>query len=305
MPDKTQLYRDAWRAALLGLAINLALGVVKLIAGVVGNSFALIADSVNSLGDVVTSGAVLFALWWAQRPADKEHPYGHSRAEAIAASHVALLLMLSAAGLAWEAIERLPTVHELPAAWTLWIAAANAVIKEALYRYKIRVGKRTGSQAIIAHAWDHRSDALCSLAVVVGLAAVHWGGPQWIAADEIASLAVAAAIFWSAGSVFLASIREQMDLQADEEMVAGVRAAAAEVDGVQDVEKLRVRKSGLEYLVEIHLEVDSQLSVAEGHRIGHQVKDAIIARFGQVRDVLVHLEPHLETPVSAGTTASD
>jgi cation diffusion facilitator family transporter len=305
MPDKTQLYDDAWRAALLGLAVNLALGVVKLIAGVAGNSFALIADSVNSLGDVVTSGVVMFALWWAQRPADKEHPYGHSRAEAIAASHVALLLILSAVGLAWEAIQRLPTAQELPAGWTLWIAAANAVIKEALYRYKIRVGQRTGSQAIIAHAWDHRSDALCSLAVLVGLAAVHWGGQAWIAADEVASLAVAAAIFWSAGSVFLGSVREQMDLQADEEMVAGVRAAAAGVEGVLDVEKLRVRKSGIEYLVEIHVEVDSQLSVAEGHRIGHHVKDAIIARFGQVRDVLVHLEPHLPLHAGAGTMASD
>ena len=155
------LYRDVTRpAALLGLGVNLALAVVKLVAGVVAGSFALVSDGFHSLSDVFTSVVVLFALQVAQRPPDKEHPYGHSRAEAIAASNVAMLIMLSAAIIGWEAIHRLAVEHAPPPAWALWVAAANVVIKEALYRNKIRVGRRTASRAIIANAWDHRTDAL-------------------------------------------------------------------------------------------------------------------------------------------------
>src|SRR6478752_6159164 len=173
-------YQDATQAALLGLVVNLALGLIKLIGGLIASSFALVADAVNSLGDVFSSVVVLVALRVAQSPPDEEHPYGHSRAEAIAGSNVALLVILSALYVGYEAVRRLTVSHELPPGWTLWIAGANAVIKEALYRYKMTVGRRTGSSAVIANAWDHRSDAMCSLAVFVGLAIVRVGGPRWI-----------------------------------------------------------------------------------------------------------------------------
>lgn len=286
------LYREVTHAALLGLVVNLILGAVKLVGGILGNSFALVADAVNSIGDVVTTLVVLFALRVAQLPADDEHPYGHSRAEGIAASNVALLVIVSALLIGWEAFHRISAVHSVPPAWTLWIAGANAIIKEGLYRYKVQVGKRTGSASIIANAWDHRSDALCALAVLVGLAAIRIGGERFMWADEAASLVVVAAIVWTGVKLFRASASELMDVQADSGYVDQIRAAALVISGVEDVETLWVRKSGLEYFADIHIEVDQNLTVAEGHRIGHQVKDQLIEKFVSLRDVLVHLEPY-------------
>jgi cation diffusion facilitator family transporter len=293
------LYRDTTRAALLGLVINVTLGVVKLTGGLRGNSYALVADAVNSLGDVLTSLIVLFALRVAQAPPDAEHPYGHTRAEAIAGANVALLLIVSALLVGWEAVHRFPLPHAMPPRWTLWIAGINVLIKEGLYRYQSRVGRRTGSSAIVAGAWDHRSDALCSLAVLVGLGTVRWGGPAWIGADEIAATVVVTLIIWSGIVLFRHSSSELMDLQADPELVEDIRQTAQSIGGVLRVEKLWVRKSGLEYFVDIHIEVDAQLTVAAGHRIGHQVKDRLVAEYPSLRDVLVHLEPYLgESSVS-------
>ena len=289
------LYRTATRAALLGLIVNLALGIVKLVGGIVGSSFALISDAVNSLGDSLSSVVVLGALRYSQLPADDEHPYGHTRAEAVAASNVALLIIISALYVGWEAITRLNVRHDLPPLWTLWIAGANVLIKEGLYRYKLRVGRQTRSSAIIANAWDHRSDALCSLAVLVGLGVVRWAGPNYIWADEVAALVVVVAILWSGGKLFRTSTSELLDPQADAELVGRIRQTASNVTGVRQVEKLWVRKTGLEYLADIHIQVDAQLSVVEGHRIGHLVKDRLLEEFTSLRDVLVHLEPYPHT----------
>ena len=288
----SELYADATRAALLGLGVNLALGIAKLVGGLVGSSFALIADAVNSLGDVVTTVVVLLALRVAQRPADAEHPYGHTRAEGIAASNVAVLIIISAMVVGWEAIQRLSHPHAVPPMWTLWLAGANIVIKEGLYRYKIKVGKRTGSGAMIANAWDHRSDALCALAVLLGLLAIRLGGPRFIWADEAASLVVMGAIIWSGVQLFRTSASDLMDVQADPELVERIRAAARQVKDVRDVETLWVRKSGLEFFADIHIEVDQHLTVAAGHRIGHEVKDRLLRDSPRLRDVLVHLEPY-------------
>ncbi len=285
------LYREATRAAALGLTVNLALGTVKLAGGLIGNSFALVADAVNSLGDSVSSVVVLFALRVAQRPADAEHPYGHTRAEAVAATNVALLIIVSALLVAWQAVVRLPEFHPLPPVWTLWIAAANVLIKEGLFHYKVRLGRRIGSSALVANAWDHRSDALCSLAVLAGLGAVRWGGTALIWADEAAALVVAAGIVFSAVRLFRQSASELMDPQADDELVRQIERTASAVPGVLAVETLWVRKSGLEYFGDIHIEVDPRLTVEDGHRISHRVKSRLLADFATLRDVLVHLEP--------------
>lgn len=290
-PASEEHYRTASRAAWLGLFVNLALGLAKLAAGVISSSVALISDAVNSLGDAVTSIVVLIAFRVAQRPADAEHPYGHSRAEAIAGSNVALIIVLSALMIGWEAGRRSMSLHPTPPTWTLWVAALNVVIKEGLYRYKMGVGLRTGSTALIANAWDHRSDALCSLAVFVGLGLVIWGGPAFRSADEAAALVVAAAIVWSGVRLFRQTASELMDVQADEPFIEQVRRAASSVEGVKGVEKLWVRKSGLEHFADIHIEVDPQMTVADGHEIGHRVKDRLLGEFSTLRDVLVHLEP--------------
>ncbi len=285
------LYLDVLRAALLGLFVNLMLGVVKLWAGIVTNSFALISDAVNSLGDVLTTLAVLFSLRYAQLPPDEKHPYGHTRAEAIAGINVALVVALSAVWVGFEAVYRFSLQHEIPATWTLWIALGNVVLKEGLYHYKIRVARRTGSSAIMAHAWDHRSDAFCALAVLIGLAAIRFGGAQYIWADEAVALIVVAVIFNSAFQLFRKSASELMDAQADSSFLDAVRSSALEVEGVLGIETLWIRKSGLEYLVDLHLEVDPDISVREGHSISHALRDHLLAKFDCLRDVLVHLEP--------------
>lgn len=279
------------RAAWVGLFVNLCLGIVKLVGGIFGSSFALISDAVNSLGDSLTSVVVLFGLWFAQRPPDEEHPYGHTRAEAIAASHVAIVIIVSAFYIGWEAIQRWATPHELPPVWTLWIAGSNALIKEWLYRYKYRIGVRTRSTAIMASAMDHRSDALCSLAVLIGLGFVRLGGPNFIWADELAAIIVVLVIIGSGLQLFRTSTSELLDLQADQDWVSEIRRTAESVHGVRAIEKLRVRKTGIEYLADIHIQVDATMSVEEGHRIGHEVKNLLVMRYDSLRDVLVHLEP--------------
>jgi cation diffusion facilitator family transporter len=287
------LYRSASRAALIGIVMNLALGAVKLCCGLFGESFALLSDAVNSLGDVFASAVVLFAFRVAQQPADEEHPYGHTRAEAIAGSNVALLVAVFAVMVGWEAVRRFAVEHPLPPSWTLWIAGANVVIKDALYQYKVWMGQRTGSTAFLANAWDHRSDALCALAVLVGLAIVRIRGPRLSWADEAAALVVVFAILWSAGLLFYKSAGELLDMQADPAVVRSIRESAATIPGVRGVEKLWVRRSGLEFLADIHIEVDRELTVDEGHRISHVVKDQLLHDFPNLRDVLVHLEPYL------------
>ncbi|HEV7280984.1 MAG TPA: cation diffusion facilitator family transporter [Pirellulaceae bacterium] len=290
--DAAPHYREATFAAAIGLIANLLLGIVKLVAGIVGSSFALISDAVNSLGDTLASVVAIVALRYAQTPPDEEHPYGHTRVEAVAASNIAVIIIGSALLIAWEAIARFGARHDVPPVWTLAVAGGNVVLKEALYRYKVYVGRRTGSAAIVANAWDHRSDAFCSLAVLVGLIVVRWGGDAWIWADEAAALVVVVGILWSASRVFLSSVHELLDPQAEPGFVDRVRRSAAAVPGVRAVEKLYVRKTGLEYLADIHVQVDAKLTVAEGHTIGHHVKDRLVAEFDVLRDVLVHLEPY-------------
>jgi cation diffusion facilitator family transporter len=290
-PQVDTLYRQSRRAALLGLAVTLSLGAVKLAAGLSGHSLALVSDAVHSLGDALASAAVWGALVWAQRPADQEHPYGHTRAEAVAGCNVSLVLILSALWVAWEAVRTWDVPSPVPEAYTLAVALASAVVNEGLYQFSSRVARRTGSGAVLAASWDQRLDALGSLAVLAGLALAYRGGPAWHAADHAAALVVAAVILWAGGGLFWGSLNELMDRQAGPEVLAAVRAEALEVDGVLGVEKLLVRKAGLEYLVDIHVEVDPGITVREGHEIAHAVKDRLRGRLVAVKDVLVHVEP--------------
>ena len=292
--EKRRLYGEAENAAALGLGVNLALGAAKLAGGLIGGSRAMISDAVNSLGDVFTSAVVLTAFRVAQKPADAEHPYGHTRAEAVAGSNVAVLVIVSALIVGWETLRSFPPPPsgDVPPWWTLAIAGGNVAVKEALYHYKIRLGRRLGSSSLIANAWDHRSDALSALAVLIGLALVRALGPGYAFLDGLAALAVVGVILASAARVLVSTAQELMDAQAEPALVEEVRRAASEMPEVREVDKLWVRKSGLEYLVDIHVQVPAELSVEEGHKIGHDVKDRLLERFPNLRDVLVHLEPY-------------
>jgi cation diffusion facilitator family transporter len=285
------LYRQTRRAALAGLTVTLSLGVAKLLGGWFGDSLALLSDSVHSLGDALSCASILLALWWSEQPADREHPYGHTRIETIAASNVALLLIGSGIWVAYEAVHTWNETAEPPKWYTLAIAVASIVLNEWNFRYSMSIAKQTGSKSVEASAWDQRLDVFGSLVVLVGLAATLWAGPGWRGIDHVAALVVAGIILVAGASLFWASLQELMDRQADPELLTTIRGLAGQVAGVRGVEKLFVRKAGLEYLVDIHVEVAPEISVREGHDIGHAVKDRLRAEIPAVKNVLVHIEP--------------
>jgi cation diffusion facilitator family transporter len=291
MLTRTDLYRNARRAAGWGIAVSLGLGLAKLLGGVFGNSLALVSDAVHSLVDAAISAALLGALLVAQRPADNEHPYGHARFEAVAGSGVAVLLILLALGIGREALGTIGQPRAIPESYTLFIAMGGAILQECLYHYARRVARETGSAALLATAWDYRLDAMGSVAVVFGVALARWKGPSWAWADHAAALVVALSVLWVGGTLLWGNIQDLMDRQADPNLLDAVRAEALAVEGVKGVETLRVRKVGLEYLVDIHVEVDPDHSVRDGHAIAHAVKDRVIGQIVPIRDVLVHVEP--------------
>jgi cation diffusion facilitator family transporter len=302
-----KVYREGRAAALSGLSISLGLGLVKFLGGYFGGSFALLSDAAHSLVDALISAALYGALVLAQRPPDREHPYGHGRVEALAATAVSVVLMALALAIAWEAVTTIGRAPAPPAGFTLLIAAAGTIVQEGLYRYMSRVARRTGSRALLATAWDYRLDAFGSVAVLAGVALAAWGGPSWHWADHVAALAVVATILWVGARLFWENVQALMDRQAEPELVQTVRREALAVPGVRGVEKLRVRPAGLEYLVDIHVEVDPDQTVRAGHEIAHAVKDRVIRQVTPVRDVLVHIEPspgRPETRTPAAANAS-
>ncbi len=300
MLTRQDLYRQARRAASLGVVVSLGLGLAKLLGGLFGHSLALVSDAVHSLVDAAISAALLGALHVAQRPADNEHPYGHARFEAVAGAGVAVMLILLALGIGREAIATIGDDPVVPSWYTLVIAMGGAIFQECLYRYAQKVARKTGSAALLATAWDYRLDALGSIAVVIGVAATLWGGPSWNWADHAAAVLVALSVLWVGGSLLWGNIQDLMDRQADPELLEAVKVEALSVEGVEGVETLRVRKVGLEYLVDIHVEVAPDRTVKEGHDIAHAVKDHVLDRFVPIRDVLVHVEPAPERVAGSG-----
>ena len=289
---RERVYVDAKRTAVFGLGVNLVLVLVKLLGGLFTASSALIADAVNSIGDVASAIAVRSALSVAERAEDADHPYGHTKAESIAGLCVALIVTFSAALLAIETVQRFFGPMKIPSTLAAWVAAGCAIVKEITFRYTNRVASRLDSSALRATALDHRSDAIASAAVAGSLfAAPHlgWFGPY---VDPIAALCVCVLLIVVGVRMFLSVAAELMDQQADDETIEHIREISENFETISEVEKLRVRKSGLEYFVEIHLQIPGHLTVNEGHRIGHEVKDRLLAEIPRIRDVHVHIEPH-------------
>jgi cation diffusion facilitator family transporter len=287
-------YRESRRAALWGIGVSLALGGVKLLGGLFGHSLALLSDAVHSLVDAAVSAALLAALVLAQRPADREHPYGHGRLEAVAGAGLALILLALATAIAYESLATITVRHAPPAGFTLLIAGGGAFIQEMLYQYVSRVARRTGSAALLATAWDYRLDALGGIGVLVGVALAKWAGWSW--ADHVAAGLVAATVYWIGGGLLWENVQSLMDRQADPEILEAVKAEALAVPGVLAVEKLRVRRMGIEHIAEIHVQVDGRESVSGGHEIAHAVKDRIMGRLPSISDVVVHIEPFAGCP---------
>jgi cation diffusion facilitator family transporter len=279
------------RASLAAAGISAALGAVKVVAGVVGNSYALIADGVESLLDIFASMVVLGGIRIGARPPDDNHPYGHGKAESMAAIVVALALLAGATGIAVQAVREIFTPHHTPAPFTLAVLVAVVVIKEILHARLKRVGRAVGSTALEADAWHHRSDALTSTAAFFGISIAVFGGPGFESADDWAALAACVIIAFNGLRILRVGLAEVMDEAAPPEMEARVREIAAAVDGVAGLDKCFARKSGQSWLVDLHVLVRGELSVVEGHAIGHDVKRALTSAGLGIRDVLVHIEP--------------
>lgn len=289
----TSSYQKAFFATWLGIGLNLLISLLKLAGGIIGQSSALIADGLESLSDIGTSLVLLVALRIAQRPADINHPYGHGKAESLGAVVVAMTLITVGLLIIWNASGQLITKnYAVPSAIALWIAGVSIVAKEGLYQYKAHVARRIQSRSLLADAWHHRTDALSSIATVAAIGAVmYWGEPYaWI--DPATAILIGLIIVFIGLKTFIQTSSELMDEQAPTELIQKIRSLSAEEKGVLAVEKIRVRKSGVTYQIDLHLEVAPEMPVTESHEIGHQVQRKLVAQLEGVTSVLVHVEPY-------------
>jgi len=278
------------RAALLGLVTNVLLAGIKLLAGLVGHSYALIADAIESLTDVVGSVIIWGGLKYSAKPADDNHPYGHGKAESLAAMLVSLMVGLAGIVIAVESVREILTPHHAPASFTLIVLVVVVAVKETLFRVVSKVGKETGSGAVEVDAWHHRSDAITSAAAFIGISIALIGGKGWEPADDYAALVASAVILYNSWRLMRVPLRELMDEDAPN--VAGAaREVALEIPGVLGVEKNRARKSGNRYHLEMHIEVAPDMPVRDAHCVGGKVRATIRARLRAVADVIVHIEP--------------
>ncbi len=280
------------RSTLRAMLVNVGLAAAKIVAGVFGHSHVLIADGVESVTDVVGSLVVTGGLRIAAIPPDKEHPYGHGKAESLAALVVSVVLVLTAAGIAVQSMrEVLGNPHEAPAVYTLYVLIAAIVVKEVMFRWLLRAAESIGSQAVKTDAWHHRADAITSVAAFIGISVALIGGPGYEQADGWAALVACLVIAWNGVRLFRQALDEMMDRAPPPEIEAKIRDIAAGIADVEAIEKCRVRRSGLALFVDIHVEVDGNLTVRRGHTIAHDVKQALIGAGLSVIDVTVHIEP--------------
>src|SRR5216117_3619706 len=287
----SSVWQTGARIALFGLAINMMLASVKMLAGFFGNAYVLIADGIESAMDVGGSFVIWGGLKVASRPPDATHPYGHGKAEPIAAVIVAVGVLAAAVGLAIQSVREIFLPHHGPAPYTLGILIVVIVVKEFLFRYVNRVGRDVESTAVQTDAWHHRSDALTSAAAFIGISVALIGGKRWQSADDWAALFACAVIAANGVRLLRPAFYEIMDTAPRAKFVRSICQAARSVPGVVEVEKCRARKMGLDFYVDLHVGVDGKMSVHEGHEIAHRVKSAIQQSDSRVADVLVHIEP--------------
>ena len=276
------------------MAINLVLALIKISTGVIGNSYALIADGIESTSDIFSSLIVLSGLQISSKPADQSHPYGHGKAESLAALAVAIFLIGAGILIAIQAIREILSPQQAPAWYTLPILAVIIVVKEGLYRRMYSVGTDLDSSSLRSDAWHHRSDAVTSLAAFVGISIALIGGPGYESADDWAALLAVSIIFANGIRLLRPALDEVMDASVSDDIEQQVISIASSVDGVVAIEKSRIRKSGLGYLMDLHVQVESDISVKDGHSIGHLVKGRLMESSVPITDVVIHIEPALD-----------
>lgn len=270
---------------------NAGLALIKFFAGIFGNSYALIADAIESSTDIFASVLVYLGLKYARRPANENHPYGHGKIEPLITFVVVAFLVISATLIAYQSILNIQSPQKMPRPWTLWVLAGIILWKELSFQGVIRQSRETNSSALKADAWHHRSDAITSVTAFVGISIALIFGEGYEVADDWAALLASGFILYNSYLIFRPALGEVMDENVYDDVIAEIRIKAAEVNGVVDTEKCFVRKSGMRYLVDLHVIVDATISVKEGHDIAHTVKDHLLVQVPNLAQVLIHIEP--------------
>lgn len=283
--------KTAIKTTYFSIVGNTILAIIKGFAGFFGNSYALIADAIESTTDIFSSILVLLGLRYASKPADENHPYGHGRIEPLVTFMVVGFLIVSAVIIAYNSIKNIQTPHELPKSWTLYILAAIIIWKEISYRVVIKRSRQTNSSSLKADAWHHRSDAITSVAAFIGISVALILGEGYEAADDWAALFAAGLILYNSYRIFRPALGEIMDEHAYDDLIKEIRKISLTVDGIIDTEKCLVRKSGLRYHIDLHAIVDGNLSVKKGHNIAHDLKDTLMEELPELGNVLIHIEP--------------
>ncbi|MFY7739436.1 MAG: cation diffusion facilitator family transporter [Flavobacterium sp.] len=287
--DNQQAAINATYFSLIG---NASLAVIKGLAGFFGNSYALIADAIESTTDIFSSFLVLFGIKYSSRPADENHPYGHGRAEPLITFIVVGFLITSATIIAYESILNIGTPHELPKSWTLIVLGLIIVWKEISFQLVIKKSIETNSSSLKADAWHHRSDAITSIAAFIGISIALFLGKGYESADDWAALFASGFILYNSYLIFRPALGEIMDEHLYDDLVEEIRTVSHKVKGVIDTEKCFIRKAGMKYHVDLHAIVDATISVKEGHDISHRLKDTLREEIPQLGHVLIHIEPN-------------
>ena len=284
--------QKAINATYFSIIGNTLLSVIKWLTGYFGNSYALIADAIESTTDIFSSLLVLFGIKYSSKPADKNHPYGHGRIEPLITFLVVAFLVTSASIIAHDSIQNIGTPHELPKPYTLIVLGLIIIWKEVSYRIVLNKSKETKSSSLKADAWHHRSDAITSLAAFVGISIALFLGKGYESADDWAALLASGFIFYNSYLIFRPALGEIMDEHQHDELLDSIKILSKNVAGVIDIEKCFARKIGMKYYVDLHLTVDGQISVKEGHDISHKLKDYIKSQMPEIADILIHTEPN-------------
>lgn len=284
--------QTAIRTTYFSIAGNASLAVIKGLAGFFGNSYALIEDAIESTTDIFSSFLVLFGLKYSSRPADKNHPYGHGRAEPLITFLVVGFLITSATIIANESIKNIGTPHELPKIWTLFVLIPLVIWKEISFQIVMRRAKETNSSSLKADAWHHRSDAITSIAALIGISIALYFGKGYETADDWAALCASGFILYNCYRIFRPALGEIMDEHLYDDLIEGIRKVSLTVDGVVATEKCFIRKAGMKFHVDLHATVDANITVKHGHEIAHKLKDTLRNDIPQLGHVLIHIEPN-------------
>ena len=284
--------QTAVKATYFSIVGNTCLAIIKGLAGVFGNSYALIADAIESTTDIFSSFLVLFGIKYSNRPADANHPYGHGRVEPLITFLVVGFLITSATIIAYESIANIGTPHELPKPWTLFVLGAIIIWKEYSYRLVMKRGIQTNSSSLKADAWHHRSDAITSVAAFIGISIALFLGKGYESADDWAALFASAFILYNSYLIYRPALGEIMDEHLYEDLEAEIRKISLTVEGVIATEKCFIRKSGMKFHVDLHAVVDGNISVTKGHDIAHLLKDTLRENIIELGHVLIHVEPN-------------